>query len=107
MSESVESWQEIAARKRADAFQKIPTEWRLSPQYLQQDQEKNHGVLHIPTECGILSEAEIAITENFDAVALLEQLATGKLRSVAVTTAFCKRAAISQQIVSSQVLWIK
>ncbi|KAH7379676.1 amidase signature domain-containing protein [Cadophora sp. MPI-SDFR-AT-0126] len=39
-------------------------------------------------------------TENYTAVKLLEHLASGKFTSVAVTTAFCKRAAIAQQLVS-------
>ncbi|KAH7370518.1 putative general amidase [Rhexocercosporidium sp. MPI-PUGE-AT-0058] len=48
----------------------------------------------------LLTTEEIDITEKYTAVTLLEHLASGKFTSVAVTTAFCKRAAIAQQVVS-------
>lgn len=50
-------------------------------------------------ETNILSKEERDITELHDATALLELLAAGKVSSLAVTTAFCKRAAIAQQLV--------
>lgn len=53
----------------------------------------------MPRECGILTEAEIQITEGYDAVGLLGELALGKYRAEEVATAFCKRAAIAQQLV--------
>lgn len=53
----------------------------------------------VPKSCGILTSEELAITES-SAVDLVSQLAAGKLTSVAVTTAFCKRAAIAHQLVS-------
>jgi hypothetical protein len=50
-------------------------------------------------ETDILSKEEREITEIHDATALLELLSAGKVSSLAVTTAFCKRAAIAQQLV--------
>jgi Asp-tRNA(Asn)/Glu-tRNA(Gln) amidotransferase A subunit family amidase len=56
------------------------------------------NVLDIPAKCGILSAREIDITEGYDATALLQKLASKELSAVEVTTAFCKRAAIAQQL---------
>jgi amidase len=53
----------------------------------------------MPKTCGLLTEAEIDLTENYDAVAMLELLAKGEITSYAMTQAFCKRAAIAQQLV--------
>lgn len=55
---------------------------------------------NLPRRCGLLSESELEITENYPATQLLAKLASGQLSSLAVTTAFCKRAAIAQQVVS-------
>ena len=54
-----------------------------------------------PRICGLLTEHELDITENYDAVTLLEKIAAKELTSHLVTTAFCKRAAVAQQLVSS------
>ena len=59
------------------------------------------SVLDVPRTCGLLTEDELDITENYDAVTLLEKIAARELTSHSVTTAFCKRAAITQQLVSS------
>lgn len=97
-----ETWQAIAAKKRESAYEKIPNEWRLSTEKLEGlGQASNANVLNIPRESGILSARELEITEKYDAVALLEQLASGKFSSTEVTLAFSKRAAIAQQVVST------
>lgn len=57
-------------------------------------------MLDVPRTCGILTEKELDITENYDATALVEKMAKGDLKSVEVVTAFCKRAAVAQQCVS-------
>lgn len=92
-------WQELVARKRRDRLEKTPREWILSgelllkvpPQLLEYD---------LPRRCGLLSESELDISESYTATQLLGQLALGQLSSLEVTTAFCKRAAIAQQVVS-------
>jgi amidase len=48
---------------------------------------------------GLLSQAEVEITENYTASRLLEKIASGSVSAVAVTHAFSKRAAIAQQLV--------
>lgn len=47
-------------------------------------------LVDIPRESGILSEYELEITEQYDATALAEAIASRKLSCIDVTTAFCK-----------------
>jgi len=56
------------------------------------------NVLYIPRACEILSSAEINITESYSVKTLLSALACRKLSALDVATAFCKRAAIAQQL---------
>ena len=88
-------WEGIGLRKRAALEASIPQEWRLDvtqPRALK-------DVLAIPQECGKLTAAELRITQDYDATALLEELTRSKLKSVEVVTAFAKRAAIAHQLV--------
>ncbi|KAL4863796.1 hypothetical protein BDV12DRAFT_177020 [Aspergillus spectabilis] len=92
-------WQEIAAKKRAEVATKIPPEWRLPAHYTDRvDETSTWNILHVPRECGLLSARELEITEKYDSVALVEVLASGVFTAVEVTIAFCKRAAIAQQL---------
>lgn len=91
-------WQDLVARKRQECKDKIPREWTLSadllavpPRLLDHD---------LPRRSGLLSELELDLTENYTASQLLPKLASGQVSSLVVTTAFCKRAAIAQQVVS-------
>ncbi|OQE01579.1 hypothetical protein PENSOL_c004G11541 [Penicillium solitum] len=81
------TWQDKCTAKQAGAAGKIPIEWRLTSKILQQV-DKNE-----------LKE-ELAITELPDATSLRDKLATQELSTIEVTTAFCKRAAIAQQLTS-------
>ncbi|KAJ0420818.1 amidase signature domain-containing protein [Aspergillus carlsbadensis] len=94
---TVDSWQEKAAAKRSQCDAAIPAEWRIQPAQLD---NPDTSVLDVPRACGILTDREAHITEDFDATALLEKLAGGAFTSLEVTTAFCKRAAIAQQLTS-------
>lgn len=98
-------WQQLVARKQNECQQKIPKEWTLTAEYL-------HAPPHlieydVPRRCGLLSELELDITENFTATQLLAKLAGGSVSSLTVTTAFCKRAAIAQQLVRRQTLPVR
>ncbi|KAJ5579858.1 general amidase-B [Penicillium hispanicum] len=91
-------WQDLVVRKRKECKDKIPHEWTLSagllavpPRLLDHD---------LPRRSGLLSELELDLTENYTATQLLPKLASGQVTSLAVTTAFCKRAAIAQQVTS-------
>lgn len=58
--------------------------------------------MDIPRSSGLLSERELTITEKYSVPELLAKLASGELTSLEVTTAFSKRAAIAQQVVSER-----
>lgn len=91
------TWEQKAASKQTSAYAKIPPEWRLPADILQQAPD---NVLDIPRQCGLLTSQELGITEDHDATALRDELSAGKLSAVDVTVAFCKRAAIAQQLTS-------
>ena len=46
-----------------------------------------------------MTSQELEITEHTDAAVLLRKLASGQLSTVTVTKAFCRRAAIAQQLI--------
>jgi amidase len=74
---------EISRRKVAERDSKIPTEWKVEVP----DRDDLTG---LPRESSVLSEREVAITENYDSVGLLERIRDGTYTSVEVTLAFCK-----------------
>jgi len=95
------AWKELIDAKRKSNFEKIPKEWRLPDDLLEKvHSNPNTNVLDIPITCGILTQKEIDITETPDATTLLQKLANGDLRAYEVTLAFCKRAAIAQQLLN-------
>ncbi|KAK3045489.1 hypothetical protein LTS18_013755, partial [Coniosporium uncinatum] len=95
-----EDWKTISQKKRESNASKIPAEWKLSKEILDKyDSESHQSVLDVPRTCGVLSEKEVEITEKYDATALLEKLAKKEMSSVEVVTAFCKRAAVAQQLI--------
>ncbi|KAL6874716.1 amidase [Trichoderma novae-zelandiae] len=85
----------ISLAKRLQRSEKIPKEWMI-------DLEVHEGIdpLDVPIVCGILTGAEIEITSKYDATSLLDGLKAGTWSVEQVTTAFCKRAAIAQQLVN-------
>jgi amidase len=87
-------WKAIAQRKQAEREARIPKEWRLHPRFLHIDGSK----LDVPRTCGILNPREITITESYDAVALAAAISNRTYNSEEVAIAFCKRAAIAQQL---------
>ncbi|KAH1474667.1 hypothetical protein KXX06_005932, partial [Aspergillus fumigatus] len=79
----------------------IPSEWRLSDDFRASVPANGHLIeADIARRSGILSDEELDISEKFSAVELLKNLAERKFSAVDVTTAFCKRAAIAQQLTS-------
>lgn len=85
-------WETIAANKRAARDALIPKAWRVSVP------DDVLDVTHVPETCGVLSAAEIKITET-DATDLVKQMLAKEITAEAVAVAFCKRAAIAQQLV--------
>lgn len=96
-----EDWKQKVAAAREARDAQIPAELLLSnvPGYTPPKPGTN--IMPIFESCGLLSPEELEITSvEHDATYLLEQLASKKLSAVQVTTAFCKRAAIAQQLIN-------
>jgi hypothetical protein len=95
-----QEWQALIDEKRAQREASIPSKWRI-PKHVADKVSPTASVsaFELLDETDILSKEDREITELHDATALLELLAAGKVSSLAVTTAFCKRAAIAQQLV--------
>lgn len=91
------NYQAIAIEKKLQRSNKIPKSWLISSATL----EGINNCLEVPVTCGILTDVECDITSNHDATALLEKLKSRIWSVEQVTVAFCKRAAIAQQLVSS------
>jgi amidase len=88
------TWQELAAEKKRRQTASIPQGWLITP-----PTDDVLDVTDVPSSCGLLSTREQQITEVDKLSVLLNRLATGEWSSVEVTTAFCKRAVIAQQVV--------
>lgn len=96
-----EEWQIIAVAHRAARDEKIPYEWLLPISVTERCVASNDiNVFDIPYQCGILSAKEIFITDSKDAISILENLANRQWSAESVAVAFCKRAAIAQQVVN-------
>ncbi|GAB1216663.1 hypothetical protein ATERTT37_005881 [Aspergillus terreus] len=96
-----EDWRILVAQKRKQLYQQIPTDWRLSEAFISSLPKDGRLIeADVARRSGILSDGEVDITENYSAAQLLQKLARGDLTSLAVATAFCKRAAIAQQLTS-------
>ncbi|KAK3389553.1 amidase [Podospora didyma] len=90
-----ESWLDLAAKKRASLGNSIPLEWQIPADLV--PPETQDDVTTFPAASGWFTDNELAIT-GLSAVELLAKLASGSLTSVAVTSAFCKRAAAAHQL---------
>jgi amidase len=88
------TWEQVAKAKCAQRDAAIPPEWLLSAKV---KDNLPLNIMDVPRTCGILTPKDITITET-PAVELVAQMVTRELTSVEVTTAFCKRAAIAQQL---------
>jgi len=100
------SWQTLSAAHRERQKRAIPGEWLLEPHRIAQLKHAGtqaEGRLieaDVVRESGLLTEAELAITQDFTAVELLEKISSRDLTSLQVVEAFGKRAALAQQLAS-------
>jgi amidase len=94
MHSDARSYLDVAQIKQKQRQKRIPKAWLLS-----QDQLQTHDILSLPEHCGILTTHEFQITQHFDAVDIVNRIASGELSAREVAVAFCKRAAIAQQVV--------
>ena len=91
-------WTEIHQAKKAEQFSRIPSEWRLSSEFLTTHKD-TVDLRPLAASSGILTERELEITDRkYDATALAGQIASGTYSATEVVTAFCKRTAIAQQL---------
>lgn len=102
---TADNWREHAARKKQSVKDAIPKEWLLPDRFLynksndlQHDERPAVSVLHVPSECGILTLRELEITELDNVAELLKRIESRQYTGSEVATAFCKRAAIAHQL---------
>jgi amidase len=87
-------WKQRAAIKREQQFAQIPPEWRLDPL----PSPLPTSTLDYINSCQLLTPLEHSITSTTSATRLLSQIKSREVSSLQVATAFCKRAAIAQQL---------
>jgi amidase len=95
MQPTLGAYKAIAKQKKTEQAGKIPQEWKLNVE----TQQHVSSLLDVPATCGILNNAEVDITSNHDATALIGKIKEGVWSVEQVTVAFCKRAAIAHQLV--------
>jgi amidase len=101
---TVPNWKHLVAEKQAQQANQLPQAWRISPSLLQEISPQSQiNVLDIPRQSGLLSTEELDLTEKYDAVDLVQKMANKEVSAYAVVLAFCKRAAIAQQVVRTYV----
>jgi amidase len=85
-------WRSMARERRKAQAESIPQPWRLksTPDF--------KSAIPIIESCGILSPLELEITNTIDASQLSLKIRSRTWTSEQVATAFCKRAAIAQQL---------
>ena len=99
---TTEDWRAKGQAKLASTTAKIPAAWKLSDDLLKDGGFTSaRNVLNVPRQSGILTERELELTEAYDATDLVKKLASGEVGAEELTVAFCKRAAIAQQLVLS------
>ncbi|KIM93804.1 hypothetical protein OIDMADRAFT_137066 [Oidiodendron maius Zn] len=89
-----QNWRQICAEKRNFRNLSIPEPWLLS----QTGYSQESNLLSIPNTCGLLTKKELHITSEYDAVGIVAAIRDATFTAEEVTTAFCKRAAIAQQL---------
>jgi amidase len=97
-----QDWRVLVAAKKESQQSAIPPEWLIDSKVLHELKQCPGGRLLETSpakKSTILTDEELEITERYSATDLLEKLGKGELTSVAVTRAFCKRAAVAQQLV--------
>jgi amidase len=89
------SWKAIAKAAQTEVLGSIPMKWRLDP-----DKYRSlTDVTSVPRECGILSDAQLEITD-LTALEVVKRIESCELTAVQVLEAFATRTAIAHQLVS-------
>ncbi|KAM0323773.1 hypothetical protein ACHAPQ_008578 [Fusarium lateritium] len=93
-------WETIAKESQANILQSLPNRWRLNVD----DYKSFKDVTNVPYTCGLLTEAQLKITE-LTATEIVQQLQAQKLSAVQVLEAFAGRAAIAHQLTNCLTEW--
>ncbi|KAJ5660399.1 hypothetical protein N7507_006850 [Penicillium longicatenatum] len=88
-------WKPIVLAKRAAQQALIPAEWLVPESILSNPPQSSLDVIR---SCGILSPDELAWTDKTDIQDLVSAIKSRHVTSLHLTIAFCKRAAIAQQL---------
>ncbi|KAJ3543121.1 hypothetical protein NM208_g3742 [Fusarium decemcellulare] len=92
-------WESLIQAKLDDRAGRIRPAWRLEKRITDQAYPNSTAsAFELLAQTDILTKKERDITEKFSATTLISMLANKTISSVEVTTAFCKRAAIAQQL---------
>jgi amidase len=84
------NWELVSKKKKAEQTARIPTAWKLST--LPGPEVTNYT--EIPRQCGLLTQEELQITEQYDAVALAAAIREKRFKCLDVARAFCKVSAV-------------
>ena len=79
-------WELVAKRKKAEQDARVPKDWRLSTL----PGPEVHNYTEIPRKCGLLTQEELQLTEQYDAVALAAAIREKRVKCLDVARAFCK-----------------
>ncbi|GAB7346666.1 hypothetical protein MBLNU459_g1794t1 [Dothideomycetes sp. NU459] len=90
-------WRTIAEAKRTALLASIPQEWIIPGEVLPSEDQLD--VTSFPTQSGFFTERELEITSS-KIPYLLEKIHSAAWTSEEVTRAFCKRAAVAQQLLN-------
>lgn len=88
-------WKPAVLTKRNTQINAIPTSWRLPDSVLENLPTSS---IHVIRSSGILTADELSWTETTDIRDLISLITSRRVSSEQLTTAFCKRAAIAQQV---------
>ncbi len=92
-----DSWRAKAEAKVADITSKIPDDWRLKQG--DRDMAKKQRKLNGQFFESFLDDSDLNILRN-DSVQLVDKIKSQHYTAVEVTKAYCKAAAVAQQVVS-------
>lgn len=95
-------FESLKRRYLSEFAAKVPKELVLPREVIENPPKDVTG---IPASCGLLTPEELDITEKYDVWGLAEAIAAKKLTSVAVVTAFAKRAIIAHQLTCCLAEW--
>ncbi|KAM0539863.1 hypothetical protein ACHAO7_011759 [Fusarium culmorum] len=94
------SWKAIAKAAQAEVLDSIPAKWKLDTAKYQTLTD----VTGVPRDCGILSDAQLSITD-LTALEVVKRIESRELTAVQALEAFGARTAIAHQLVNCLMDW--